>query len=64
MIEPLLLRDEQAPPGLVVVRLGPRSLEDPMLIRSIGQNGSIVTTELLRDVFRLVEAAGQLKRSG
>lgn len=37
MIEPLVLREEQAPPGLVVVRLGTRSLEDPMLSRSIDE---------------------------
>lgn len=37
VIEPLLLREEQAHPGLVIVRLGTRSLEDPMLSRSIDE---------------------------
>jgi hypothetical protein len=37
MFEPLVLRDELAPPGLVVVRLGVRTLDDEMLSRSVDE---------------------------
>jgi len=37
MTEPLSLRDEPAPTGLVVVRLGARTMEDKLLLRSVEQ---------------------------
>lgn len=35
MFEPLSLREEIAPPGLVVVRLGSSTLDDALLMRSV-----------------------------
>jgi hypothetical protein len=35
VFEQLVLRDEAAPPGLVVVRLGARTLDDDLLLRSV-----------------------------
>ena len=35
MFEPLLLREEVVPPGLVVVRLGSSTLDDALLMRSV-----------------------------
>lgn len=37
MTEALALRDEDAPSGLVVVRLGVRTMEDSLLLRSVEQ---------------------------
>lgn len=37
MTEALSLRDEAAPSGLVVVRLGARTMEDDLLLRSVEQ---------------------------
>ncbi len=37
MSEPLALRDELAAPGLVVVRLGARTLDDELLRRSVDE---------------------------
>jgi hypothetical protein len=37
MFEPLALRDELASPGLVVVRLGARTLDDELLRRSVDE---------------------------
>ncbi len=37
MTEPLALRDESVVPGLVVVRLGARTVEDELLSRSVSQ---------------------------
>jgi hypothetical protein len=35
--EQMILRDEAAPPGLVVVRLGARTLDDELLSRSVSE---------------------------
>lgn len=37
MFEQITLRDEAAPPGLVVVRLGARTLDDDLLRRSVDE---------------------------
>jgi hypothetical protein len=38
MLEPLALRDEIAPPGLVVVRLGVRTLDHELMARSVAES--------------------------
>ncbi len=37
MFEQITLRDEAAPPGLVVVRLGARTLHDDLFRRSVDE---------------------------